>query len=929
MRHAIYSDIHANLPAWEAVLADMAAVDAQVRVCLGDVVGYGPSPKAVLQSVRQHSDHFVLGNHDAAAAGTLDLSIFNPVARSSVEWTRERLGDDDLSFLAERPLAIEGGDLLFVHAEVEDPARFQYIDSPELAQRNFNACDHRIVFVGHTHRAALFRKELDGSVTQLPDHDCVLQPDHRYLVNVGSVGEPRSLHDVSARYAVYDSETGRLFFRRVEFDVEAFRRDMVASELEVTPFFLTVVDQQEADGEERTVPDNPEIHASEMVGDPAHYRALAIQPDSTEEAVEAEGEKEECRRRPRRRSGWKVALVVLPVLMSLTAAVIFLAARKEGATLPWFGNQSSVSPTEAAPAADVSAAEPTEPSNPLEPAPVFGPPLAARPDLPEGLDLSPPKPENASAPAAAEPSADGAPESEPAPPAEEPLPPPSIEEVPRLDDLPFVTSLHQELYFYAPFDEAGRVREAQDIAPGGGSFPISAGRLGDPGVVRRAVRLTGEAPLRTASKSWPADVQALTVAFWIRVLESSEEDPSPGGVLVGLHGMGSVKMESGLLVADLDGQGARARLEFPKDERWHHVVATHSEGSTKLWLDGGVHARPVAETLPVPPAEPGPVSLGGGSLQWVLDDVAIWTRELTRDERQIIFRRGQDGVPVLAAPRTLAHWTFDDDKGDRLLRDSAGNNFLGAFRPWAPAEPIAPDPIPLTGRANPSAARILHVEEAPEKEGSFRLKADVPFTFEGWVKFSGGAGGTLGGTIHDDLEENSRPGWRVAARRDGGANGYLAFMYERQGEKVQALAREVPIFDGFAHHFAAVWDPWQATGNGKMKLYLDNAVVAEASLPLSGIGRGKGDPFQIVASRTPIQFDELRFTSATLTPDEFLTAGRQLDRSETPERSESEETAMQRSERERRERLAEEQAERERRRAEEEAKRNREKLGID
>ncbi|NNE91856.1 MAG: hypothetical protein HKN23_09435, partial [Verrucomicrobiales bacterium] len=242
MRYAIFSDIHANRQAWHAVLDDMHAQGADVPVCLGDIVGYGPCPQEVLDGIREVTANFLMGNHDAAACGVLDASIFNDQAREVIEWTQSRLNEDSLEFLQEMPLAIEDDGILFVHAEVEEPGRFLYIDSIEEARDNFAAGPPNVTFVGHTHNPGIYVEEADGQVRELPDHNCQLHEDRRYIVNVGSVGEPRNPEDIRARYVIYDSETKEVDFRRVEFDVEGYRADLEQSGLQVTPYFMRVVD---------------------------------------------------------------------------------------------------------------------------------------------------------------------------------------------------------------------------------------------------------------------------------------------------------------------------------------------------------------------------------------------------------------------------------------------------------------------------------------------------------------------------------------------------------------------------------------------------------------------------------------------------------------------------------------------------------------
>jgi predicted phosphodiesterase len=240
MRYAIVSDIHANLRAWDAVLADIRSQGADVIICLGDVVGYGPKPAEVLEAVRAETSHFVLGNHDAAAAGMMDYSIFNEHAQQAIEWTMTELTPEATTFLASLPLAIEAGEILFVHAEIAEPGRFDYIDSPDMAQENFAANKHFVTFVGHTHQPKIFECGEEGTVRELVDQTCSLDPDKRYIVNVGSVGEPRNSDDLRARYVIYNSETREVDFRRVEFDIVAYRADLEATTLALRPYFLRV-----------------------------------------------------------------------------------------------------------------------------------------------------------------------------------------------------------------------------------------------------------------------------------------------------------------------------------------------------------------------------------------------------------------------------------------------------------------------------------------------------------------------------------------------------------------------------------------------------------------------------------------------------------------------------------------------------------------
>ncbi len=213
MRYAIFSDVHANLRAWEQVLADIRDQQADVLVCLGDAVGYGPRPEEVLHWIRAETENFVMGNHDAAAAGAMDYSIFNDHARHSIEWTAQALSAESRAFLGSVPLAIEDGDILFVHAEVSEPGCFSYIDSLEMAAENFNGSSHYVTFVGRAHHPNIYKLDVAGEVSEYPDADLQLDPQNRYIVNIGSVGELRNPEDLRGVYVVYDSETREVEFR--------------------------------------------------------------------------------------------------------------------------------------------------------------------------------------------------------------------------------------------------------------------------------------------------------------------------------------------------------------------------------------------------------------------------------------------------------------------------------------------------------------------------------------------------------------------------------------------------------------------------------------------------------------------------------------------------------------------------------------------
>jgi diadenosine tetraphosphatase ApaH/serine/threonine PP2A family protein phosphatase len=232
MRYAIVSDLHGNLQAWRAVLRDIAGAGAGADriLCLGDVVGYGPNPAEVMESVYAEAHRIVLGNHDAALCGRMDTSRFNDEARQILDWTRSRVSADAVKLAATWPLQLQGRGFRCAHATFDAPARFGYVEEAEDAAASWAAVPDPLLFVGHTHRPAVFVLGASGTPHLIEAQDFVVEPGKRFLVNVGSVGQPRD-GDPRASYAIHDSESGAVFFRRVPFDLDACRAAIEAAGL--------------------------------------------------------------------------------------------------------------------------------------------------------------------------------------------------------------------------------------------------------------------------------------------------------------------------------------------------------------------------------------------------------------------------------------------------------------------------------------------------------------------------------------------------------------------------------------------------------------------------------------------------------------------------------------------------------------------------
>jgi predicted phosphodiesterase len=225
---AIVSDLHANWQAWTAALLDIRSLGADSIVCLGDIVGYGPNPDKLLESVHANVDHMVLGNHDAATCGKLDPALFTENAEQMIYWTRERLNRSALRFLESAPLSLSGDFFRCAHGDFDNPAAFQYVFDPDDALRSFKAVPEQLLFVGHTHNPAIHVSGSSGVVHSLTPQDFALEPGKRYLVNVGSIGQPRH-KSTQATYCLLDTDEKSVYWRSIPFDIDAYVQAMEAA----------------------------------------------------------------------------------------------------------------------------------------------------------------------------------------------------------------------------------------------------------------------------------------------------------------------------------------------------------------------------------------------------------------------------------------------------------------------------------------------------------------------------------------------------------------------------------------------------------------------------------------------------------------------------------------------------------------------------
>jgi diadenosine tetraphosphatase ApaH/serine/threonine PP2A family protein phosphatase len=228
---AVFSDVHANLEALQAVLADMDAQGVRERVCLGDIVGYAANPAQCLRLVRRLGCPVIKGNHDRAAADGDDLTKMRDVARSGIEFARRKLSLEQRSYLAALPLTVSNGNCEFVHASLNDPGEWRYVTRETSARAHFQMQEQPLCFCGHTHVPIVWHLSSNGNIkTWHGEGRIELPAGGKTLINVGSVGQPRD-HHPAACYATWDAQAGWVEFRRVEYDIGKARQKILRAKL--------------------------------------------------------------------------------------------------------------------------------------------------------------------------------------------------------------------------------------------------------------------------------------------------------------------------------------------------------------------------------------------------------------------------------------------------------------------------------------------------------------------------------------------------------------------------------------------------------------------------------------------------------------------------------------------------------------------------
>lgn len=229
MRFAIFADIHSNLEAFSAVIEALKNEGIDIYFCAGDVVGYAADPIECIALLKQINAVTVSGNHEWAALDLLDISSFSPNAATAIKWTRHVLGKEDFSFLKEFKLLFKNNFLTIVHGSPDTPEVFKYLYEVDDAAGSFELLDTQLCFIGHTHRPGVFIKE-KKNLAFVKDQIIFLDNNCKYIINVGSVGQPRD-GDRRACFCIYDTEKKQIVFRRISYDIKQAQKKILKAGL--------------------------------------------------------------------------------------------------------------------------------------------------------------------------------------------------------------------------------------------------------------------------------------------------------------------------------------------------------------------------------------------------------------------------------------------------------------------------------------------------------------------------------------------------------------------------------------------------------------------------------------------------------------------------------------------------------------------------
>ena len=230
MRYGIFSDVHANLEALEAVLDAYKKEAIDEFICGGDIVGYGANPRECITKVKAVAKVTVAGNHDWASVDLFPTTYFNPLAAQAVSWTKQNLDTADEKYLKCLHLIFKNADLTLVHGTLQETEDFNYMMDGYAASRTFELLKTDICFVGHSHLPGFFIQDKDKRISYQEKDTLEIEKGKRYIVNVGSIGQPRD-NNPDAAYCIYDMDKKKMQIKRIKYDTETARKKIISAGL--------------------------------------------------------------------------------------------------------------------------------------------------------------------------------------------------------------------------------------------------------------------------------------------------------------------------------------------------------------------------------------------------------------------------------------------------------------------------------------------------------------------------------------------------------------------------------------------------------------------------------------------------------------------------------------------------------------------------
>jgi predicted phosphodiesterase len=225
MRYGIFADVHSNLEALEAVISACRRDGARVLYCAGDIVGYGANPRECIELFEKYQVIAVCGNHDYAASSKMTTDDFNSDAAKALAWTKEQLDAQHVDYLSKLPLTYQTDDFMMVHATLNNPEKFYYMTDVRESLDTFYLMERPVCFVGHNHVTQIFIRENQQHILA-NTLSVYLKPGAKYIVNVGSVSQPRDGHPESS-YCIFDPDLKRIEIKRVPYDIATASRKVL------------------------------------------------------------------------------------------------------------------------------------------------------------------------------------------------------------------------------------------------------------------------------------------------------------------------------------------------------------------------------------------------------------------------------------------------------------------------------------------------------------------------------------------------------------------------------------------------------------------------------------------------------------------------------------------------------------------------------